>query len=379
MERNKRKRGAHVSIIFSKGKMSGVLNKIEQFSRFFKKNDVDVYVLNRDFDGVINDVIYINYDNGIWPFVSRFFRYGLLNKYINFDVYDFVILRYPLFDFSAVLFGDKLKKVFLEHNTVETNELLKSGFTPVLKYIQYFSELLFAPIFLRKCLGHISVTSQISDYQKKRFNETGKFLIFSNGITVDHESEVAIELSDACFIPGSVSFVFIASDFQSWHGLDRLINSLERYTGQIKLVVNIIGLVSTELMLLINRFNNKHVSLITHGVKKKDETRRLIYSSDIGIDSLGLDRIGFTVSSTLKSKEYVLYSKPFISSVPDQDLISYENDLWFKVTFNEGVFDVENVLNWYFSREVKAKSFSLEKLTWEYKVALLLKEIRTDF
>lgn len=371
------KKGAHVSLIFSKGRMSGVRNKIEQFSPFFNENNIDVYVLNRDFDGVINGVRYINYDFLPKARFVKIARFYLIKSLIDFSSYDYVLLRYPLFDFSALFFQKELSKVYFEHHSIELNEIKKAGFPFLFKHIQYFSELLFAPLFLKKCLGHLSVTSQISSHQKSRFAGVGKYIVFSNGVSLS-DIYVAPSEQNVASLPANyetLQVVFVASEFKSWHGLDRLICSLKNYHGEKPILVNLVGFISDELLTQIHSLNNRKVSFILHGSKSKEDTLAIISRSHLGVDSLALDRIGFEVSSTLKSKEYALLAKPFISATPDQDLRCYEGSLWKKIDFQNESFDFDCIVTWYESIRDQVISFPKESLSWQYKVRELIKEI----
>lgn len=371
------KKGAHVSLIFSKGRMSGVRNKIEQFSTYFNENNVDVYVLNRDFDGVINGVRYINYDSLPKARFAKIARFNLIKSLIDFDSYDYVLLRYPLFDFSALFFQKELGKVYFEHHSIELNEIKKAGFPFLFKHLQYFSELFFAPLFLKKCMGHLSVTSQISSHQKSRFSGVGKYIVFSNGVSLS-DANVATsvnKLPDSTAKNDSLQVVFVASEFKSWHGLDRLISSLKNYHGEKLIMVNLVGFISDELLIDIQSFNNQKVSFILHGSKNKEDTLAIIRGSHLGVDSLALDRIGFEVSSTLKSKEYALLDKPFISATPDQDLRCYEGTVWKKIDCQNDSFDFDSIVAWYESIRDKEISFPKEALSWQYKVRELIKEI----
>lgn len=373
------KKGVHVSLIFSKGRMSGVKNKIEQFSSHFNDNNVDVYVLNREFHGVINGVRYINYDNLPIARFAKVARFYLIKSLIDFSSYDYVLLRYPLFDFSALFFQKELGKVYFEHHSIELNEIKKAGFPFLFKHLQYFSELIFAPLFLKKCLGHLSVTSQISNHQESRFSGLGKYIVFSNGVSLSDTDVVPSEegLGSSAATNDALQVVFVASEFKSWHGLDRLISSLKNYHGEKPIVVNLVGFISEELLNDIHTLKNQKVSFILHGSKSKKDTLAIVSNSHLGVDSLALDRIGFEVSSTLKSKEYVLLAKPFISATPDQDLDCYEGTLWKRIDFQNDCFDFETVVSWYESVCKKTISFPKEKLSWRYKVSELVKEINS--
>ena len=369
------KRGAHITIIFSKGRMSGVQNKIKQFAPAFNEQGFDVIVLNRDIDGIFDGVKYVNYETNYPGWSARFFRFYLINKLIDLNKYEKLIIRYPLFDFSWLFISSQLKKIYFEHHTMELVELKKSGLNFFAKNIQYHSEKYFAPFCFRKCSGHLSVTSQISDYQAKRFGGIKKYIIFSNGFDPDIYKEYAHNQNKELNQSESKNFkiVYIASEFKEWHGLDRLINATQDYYGNQIIEVNLIGILSPEQIAHIQGVNKTNVIFKIHGKLSQIDSFQIINESDIGIDSLALDRLDFTVSSTLKSKEYIALGKPFISMTPDQDMIQFENKLWFRPRLCNESFDFFEVLKWLESpREC---SFDSMKISWNFKVKKLIAKV----
>ncbi|MBE0472140.1 MAG: hypothetical protein IBX55_21860 [Methyloprofundus sp.] len=366
------KRGAHITIIFSKGKMIGVQNKIKQFASAFNKQNFDVIVLNRDIDGCFDGVSYINYEDKYPGWSARFIRYYLVSKLIKLDKYHRLIIRYPLFDFSWFSISSHIKKVYFEHHTMELEELKKSGLNFFAKNIQYLAEKYFSPYFFKKCGGHLSVTSQISGYQKSRFGANKEYIVFSNGFNPEfykkyakkHEQESTQSKS------GIFKIVYIASEFKEWHGLDRLLNAAQDYCGNQIIEVNLIGMLSPEQVASLQGIKKINVTFKLHGKLSHIESLQIINECDLGIDSLALDRLGFTVSSTLKSKEYIALGKPFISLTPDQDLIEFENKLWFKPSLRNETFDFLEVVNWFNS--IDQLKINLESLSWNCKVRKLI-------
>lgn len=368
------KKSVHISIIFSKGKMSGVKNKTEKFAKAFNSNGFDVIVLNRDIDGEINGVQYINYENKLAQPFPRFLRYFLLKSLVDLKRYRKIIIRYPLFDFSILFMFCELKNIYFEHHTLELYELKKSEFNRPAILLQYYCEKYLAPTFLKLCAGHISVTSQISDYQKKRFGYGKKYIVFSNGINLDiyeqykRSTNRGIQASR-----GKLRIIFSASEFKSWHGLDRLLNSLNLYQGHIMIEINVAGILTNEQIHEINNIEKKNIYINIHGPLKETDLLSLTSTCELGIDSLALDRIGFEISSTLKSKEYLALGLRFISATPDQDLHELEGNYWLRVKIADEAFDFQQVIDWYYESsgcEIDVNSFS-----WERKIRELVAEI----
>ena len=369
-----KKKGAHISVIFSKGNMDGVKNKIKQFSSEFNDNDVDVFVLNREVDGVVNGIIYVNYEKFISGYLGRFLRFYLIFKCIDFQRYDFAIIRYPLVDFSWFFLIKSMPKIYFEHHTMEVQELNSVRLNYLFKIGQVLLEKYFAPYFLKGCKGHISVTGQILNYQKKRFGLNKEYYIFSNGFNEDLYSEwrreSVLAIDEAVF-----KLVFIASEFKVWHGLDRLINAAASYDGSQEIEINLIGKLNESDLTCIEDFNHQKICFKVHGKLNFDQCLNVISGCNLGIDSLALDRLGFTLSSTLKSKEYVALGKPFISVTPDQDMVDYEGKIWFRPVIHQEGFELSSVIKWY---ETIGSDIDMptERFSWKHKIVSLLDQLK---
>jgi len=376
----------YIKVIFSKDGMSGVFNKTFAMAREFNKAGVDYVVFNRVHDGVINGVRFINVDifwSRWFVFLNKFFRYLPLVNWLNHhgDKYELIYLRYPLFDFSSFMVGRKnWNKIVTEHHSKELLEIPKLSGNRAVLYGQYICERLFGRINLSKTLGLTGVTNDIVKYELSRIsNSTKPSHVFSNGVDLN---DFKFKYPNGYFpkkeARDCVQFVFMASRFCAWHGLDRLWNSLIYYRSDTPIVINIIGEVSDELAPPNSLDGN--VTIRFHGVLKKEQVAEVIGSCDVAIDSLALDRLSFTESSTLKAKEYMAIGLPIVGSVPDVDVKGLGPDYkgFFKVEVNEDRFCMDDVVHWYLSifnsdHYVDMLMRARESVGWHSKVEKLIK------
>lgn len=364
---------AHVNMIFSKGNMHGVEKKLSNEAYFMEKNNIDVYVLNREKDGYSNNINYINIEknqniNILYELKIRMFKYFVIDKFLDVNKYDYIILRYNFVDFSAFSFSKKYKnKIFTEHHTIELEELKVQNIKEPFKTIQYYLEKYFSKYFFFNNQGLISVTSEILDTVLLRCkNKDLKTHVLSNGL--NHLSRKSFLKKDI----SEIDLLFVSSVFKEWHGLDRLINSLEKYSGLKKLNVHIVGKLSFLQERELLDIGNKLINIKIHGILDSHSLTELYKRINIACDSLAMYRLKMNESSTLKSKEYILNFIPFLYSTydPDYDTLS---DYLFKINNDDSIINLNEVIDKYLKLDqVKMyQVFSNEinnKLSWDYKI-----------
>lgn len=165
----------------------------------------------------------------------------------------------------------------------------------------------------------------------------------SNGIDLDE-----IKLRNKKEIKKKIVFTSV-SNCSIWHGIDRFIYSILEYiknNGKEEIVFNIVG-EGNEISKLkqIVKENKLEKYVIFHGKKLGKELDEIYNESDIGIGSLGIHRISLEMVQPLKNREYCAKGLPFIISFNDPDFINKE--FVYKVNNDEGVFDIEKIIEWY--------------------------------
>lgn len=365
---------AHINLIFSKGNMAGVDKKLIDEAESMHKKGIDFYVLNREKNIYSNYINYINVDNLISnkPFPElylRAFKYNVIDSLINLEKYDLFIIRYSLIDFSAFSFAKKYKsKIITEHHTKELDEIKVSTIKEPFKTIQYLIEKFGSKYFFKNIFGVIGVSSDIVNTLKLRINNMNlKSYTFSNGISLKNYSSRKIPEFNNEF-----NLIFVASIFNKWHGLDRLLKSCSSYNSKTKINIHIVGTVKEDKEFKIKDFQTDKCQIILHGKKTQKELNELYQVMHMACDSLAMYRLNMKESSTLKSKECILHNLPFLFSTPDPDLYSIK-DYLYDCSNIEDIFDLSKVVEHYIKIDKEKmiddfKNCLNHNLNWDIKV-----------
>lgn len=213
------------------------------------------------------------------------------------DDYDAFLLRYYVHDPFQMMFVLLCKKpVFFVHHTLEEPELRLAG--NMSSKIRTILERMTSVPTLRAAAGLVGVTQEIVDYEMGRANSANlQNFVYPNGIKFTDQI-VADKRGE---VP---ELLFIASRFVPWHGLDLLLDSIERSDALFKL--HLVGQVDGR-----NLDRAQHDSrIIVHGALSVEEIRSLAEFCWLGLSSFGLDRKRMTEACTLKVREYLMMGLP---------------------------------------------------------------------
>lgn len=201
----------------------------------------------------------------------------------------------------------------------------------------------------------------------------------SNGISID-------TIPPRCpkHDPDTVHILALAS-MSYWHGYDRLIRSLAAYEGEHQVKIHMVGgndggsipewkALTEELGL--------GEKVIFHGAKSGAELDEMFNLCDIGVNSLGMYRKGFSVTSELKSREYAARGLPFVCSVDDPALEHTAQPLWLRVANDDSIPDMAEIVA--FALQMRADELAVEKLrvyakehlTWESQYRIVFEKFK---
>jgi glycosyltransferase involved in cell wall biosynthesis len=376
---------AHINMIFSKGKMSGVEKKLIDEARAMSKKGIDVYLLNREKNAYENNIHYINMDNisvqNIFlELYMRMFKYAVIESLIDLSKYNFFILRYTLVDFSAFSFSKKYKnKIITEHHTKELKEIKVQDIKEPFKTVQFLLEKYTAKYFFKNIYGVIGISSDVINAVKKRIGIVNvKSFVLSNGIPLDENLD-----NNTPYVKDfdTINFLFVASVFQEWHGFERLIRSLTRYSGINPINIHVVGQLNIAQKKTISKFNNNYVEFIVHGKLNQEELKSLYKITNIACDSLAMYKLDMNESSTLKSKEYLINYIPFLYSAPDADFLNIKKYL-YDCGNNNSDLDFDNIISWYVNIDFNKLKYEfdacqIEVLNWDVKIDKLTEWIES--
>ena len=273
----------HISFLFSH--MLGVRNKLSDMELSAREVFPELSFILNDFSKK-----------------SRLVRFMLgFNKgfFIPLNV-EVVIVRHNFFDFSLLIVFMLRKflnkRNFLEHHSDHVIELQRRGFYGRLLAIH---EVMMCKLAGSLIDGHISVSESVKISQDKYFRHPLP-LIMENGYRLRQSVK-----SPAVTCDTKYSLVFCAAKFADWHGLDILIDFANRdVIFRENFTVYLVGDIGTYSV---------PVNFVACGFLPSHEIDELIRGCDMCVDSLGLARLGLTLSSSLKGKQYIANGKPILA------------------------------------------------------------------
>lgn len=241
------------------------------------------------------------------------------------------------------------------------------------RYLNYFIQRLSLPFCNKLISKKITVTQEIKDYEISYNFPEDCTSVISNGVMVNDVNPLPCVPFDG----EHISMVFIASNFQPWHGLDRLINSINAYSGDIKISLNIIGNVDEEQVPKSTNHN-----FIYHGcIYDTDQLDHIYSNCNLAISSLALYHNQITEACVLKTREYILKGLPFIYAYNDTDLI---NDVPFCLKFPNDAshIPIEKIIEFlgdisddFEKIRLMSYDFAIENLSWESKLNTLITSV----
>lgn len=255
---------------------------------------------------IINPKNIYSKTNGKWSFLNQI-KFAIdYTRWLKEQEskYDFILLRYRIYSLPQLFFIlTKKKKVFLVHHALELEEL--ATVSSINFKLKTLLEFIIGKLSIKLSDGIIGVTGEIIDYEKNRARAYKKTsIIMPNGFVYN-----ASYLSDK---RGSIpEFIFTASFFSPWHGLDRLISCVLNSNDDF--ILHIVGNV-TEIDLKSAQ-NDKRI--IFHGKKSQSEIKDISERCWIGLASFALDRQNMTEACTLKVREYLAFGLPVFSGHKD--------------------------------------------------------------
>lgn len=201
----------------------------------------------------------------------------------------------------------------------------------------------------------------------------------SNGINLD-----VIPIRKPKCDPDTIHILALAS-MSYWHGYDRLIRSLSEYTGDQNIKIHMVGgndggclpewkALAEQLML--------EDKVIFHGAKSGAALNEMFDMCDIGVNSLGMYRKGFSVTSELKTREYAARGLPFVCSVDDPALGYTDEPMWFRVNNDESIPNMDEIIT--FAQKMRAdievkdklRNYARKYLTWEAQYQQVFKKFK---
>ena len=167
-----------------------------------------------------------------------------------------------------------------------------------------------------------------------------------------------------------------------WHGWDKLINMLTKIneTRQLPIRYYIIGDgMELDTLKKLVYFNKLEKSVFFLGKMKREEYVPFISSCDLGIGSLGWERVGVKVASPLKSREYICCGIPVVFSAFDTDI----SNTCYGFEINPDNASIFNFFSSFMKTNVEYdknafKNFALQVLDMKSKLFIILNKMNKN-
>ena len=188
-----------------------------------------------------------------------------------------------------------------------------------------------------------------------------------NGVTLDMIPEK--KPVDLC---SEIHMVAVAS-MRDWHGFDRVIRGMGCYSGESRLVLHLVGPDcdgSAHRWIELAEQIGVSKNVIYHGPLYEENLSKVYDDCHLAVGSMAFHRIGTSIGSSLKVREYIARGIPFIYSYADSSLSGTE---WFalRFPFDDSAVDFDQVVSWIqdlYSRDnvnKEIRNFAANHLSWE--------------
>lgn len=160
--------------------------------------------------------------------------------------------------------------------------------------------------------------------------------------------------------PDGVIKLIAVAKFALHHGMDRLIRGMARYEGSRKVHLTLVGIgaESGALERLVRECGVSDMVTFAGIVVGKDLDKQFD-NADIAIGSLGLHRIGITLGSTMKAREYCARGMPFVYSFPEKGF-NGDEQFALKLSNDDAPIDIDTIIS--FADEMAADTKVRQKM-----------------
>lgn len=337
----------------------GVLFKLQEKIKAFQ-NEVGfaqlilISEISKNHTQISDKVLRIRYQiPTIFERIPYFWRltvllYRLIGAYhfykvvAKIDRSDTILVRYPIADYflyrAFQLLGKR--KFIFEHNTKELNELkLRSINSYWFNYL-YNSEKKYGKLLRDKASYLVAVSQDFLSYQINEYRSMTKGKVISNGYSVEKHERRILKKSN------ELRFLMLIGSYAEWHGLDIMINALKSLNDNINnFYLHVVGKVPEGVQSFAE--NELKENVVFHGQLSFNERLSVAQKCHIGIGALGLKRLGISIGSSLKVREYLANGMPVIISVDDEDVdqAAISQKLCLKVEIENDSFDLLSAVN----------------------------------
>ena len=184
--------------------------------------------------------------------------------------------------------------------------------------------------------------------------------------------------------PCEVVRLLAVAKFSPHHGVDRLIRGLAEYKGDrpVRLTLVGVGAENPSLEKLVSELKLGD-SVVFAGAATGSKLDAFFDDADVAVGSLGLHRIGISLGSTMKSREYCARGIPFIYSFPEKGF-NGDEEFTLLLPSNDDPIPIDKVIA--FANRVaadpetdsKMRVFAEEQFDWKAQMDKVLKVLEAE-
>ena len=370
-------------IIFDKDNSHIIENRMFALAQGAKKaniKNIEFIYLNSSRHGTRGLLEIKKFKQNIFPFnyYDYFFRrYKIIENNIDVQKYDFVILRYPAGHPYGIKFTSRYN-IITEHHTKEIPEYLShlEGKLPFiirnLKKIRLKLEIRYGYKILEQVKGIICVTDEIRNAELNRIDKISPSITISNGVDVQNIRKTGFKKFDG----NTLNIVTVVSSPKPWHGLDKIISSINHNKGKVKIHFHIVGNITKDD---IKNMPHDCSKVIFHGLKYGKELDEIMKDMNCAVSAMALYRNEMNEACSLKTREYTARGIPFILAYEDPDLQQVEKDCKFYLSFpnDESKIQIEKIIDFAGRMSEKdykesisdyMREYALKYMDWSVKI-----------
>lgn len=239
---------------------------------------------------------------------------------------------------------------------------------------------LYANLWTKELMGYPDVFIFTGDADFDTFY--GKPAVnIDNGVDVE-----SLPIRNPMNDPDAIHILALAS-MSYWHGYDRLIRALGRYSADQKVMIHMVGGndggMLPEWKALTEELHLQD-QVVFHGKMYADELNGMFNLCDVGVNSLALYRKNMDATSELKVREYAARGLPFVCSVEDPAFRFAEEPFWIMVSNDDTIPDMQTIVDFALKMRAdnahpsKLRQYAQKYMSWEGQYASVFELISRE-
>lgn len=362
----------------------GVMQKVRQQASSIKRSgisDLDIYVLNPSIEEHSDHLHFVTfkgvalYPNRVWHYL--FNKRALMENAIDFSNYDRIILRHSFSDGSLLTLAKELPVVLEFHSKIITELEVKLAETrslpkKIIRSLRIAIEKRYLYDLVKASAGFITMGRELAEHYKSNATKQTPNVVIFNGCDVHKIKQTGFKP----FNGNELHMVFLGSRPDPWHGIPRLIRSINQYKqsgGSVKVILHFVGKISPADV----GISESDQGFEFHGLLSDEKLDEVMSQMNLAVCTLAQYIKQLDETSAIKTVEYLARSIPFIIGYEDAALTSQLslNDTYLKVSNDDTDINLKEVIE--FGNRVSAdresimtrmRSYAEQNCDWAVKM-----------